>query len=485
MQCPECQFESREGAKFCNKCGHKFDLTCPECRQIDPAGSQYCSECGYNFKSDREPSNKTPETATQASPSSNKKSSFVVAPISGERKHVTVLFSDLTGYTTMSEQLDPEEVKEITSKIFGEVAKIIDKYEGIVEKYIGDAVMAIFGATKTYEDDPIRAIKAAMEISKLVESLSPDYERKIGRKLSMHSGINTGLVVTGEVDLEKGTHGIAGDTINLAARLSSLGNENEILVGRDTYIQAEGYFDFETLDPTSVKGKADPVRAYKVLSIKEQPKKVHRLQGVRANLIGRKVEIAQLNEAVTRLQQKEGLTISICGTAGTGKSRLVEEFKTSLDLRKVQWREGHAYPYAQNIPYFPLINLLNQALQIEEGDSPEKMREKIETGLSMLVGDEKAIFPYVGSLYSLSYPEIDEVSPEFWKLQLQKAILSILSALTKRGPTVICFEDLHWADPSFLELIRNILSEFNGAALFICIYPGIIRGNGVVVGNPP
>ncbi len=162
-------------------------------------------------------------------------------------------------------------------------------------------------------DDPIRAIKAAMEISNLVESLSPDYERKIGRPLSIHSGINTGLVVTGEVDLEKGIHGIAGDTINLAARLSSLGNENEIFVGSDTYTQAEGFFDFEALEPTHVKGKAEPVHVYKVLSMKDRPKKVHRLQGVRANLIGRKLEIRRLNDGIKRLHNNEGLTISICG----------------------------------------------------------------------------------------------------------------------------------------------------------------------------
>jgi len=376
----------------------------------------------------------------------------------------------MSGYTAMSERLDPEEVKEITSRIFDEISQIVDKYDGFIEKFIGDAVMAVFGATKAFEDDPIRAIKATREIHRLVKSLSPKYEERIGQPLSMHTGINTGLVVTGEVNLEKGTHGIAGDTINLAARLSSLGKENDILVGPDTYAQAEGYFDFEALEPTKVKGKAKAIRVYRVLAQKDQPKKVHRLQGVRAKLIGRKMEIAQLTEAVGNLQKGKGSTFAVCGTAGTGKSRLIEELKSTLDLKEIQWREGHAYPYAQNIPYFPLINLLNRAFQIEEGDTPERIREKVESGIAYLVGETEDVVPYVGSLYSLSYPEIENMSPESWKSKIQKAIQTILSALAQRGPTIICLEDLHWADPSFLELIRLILSDSRDPILFVCMY---------------
>ncbi|MBT3368387.1 MAG: AAA family ATPase, partial [Nitrospina sp.] len=325
-----------------------------------------------------------------------------------------------------------------------------------------------------HEDDPIRAIRAAREIHDLVEVLSPELEERVGRPLSMHTGINTGLVVTGEVNMEKGTHGVAGDSINLASRLSGLAEEGEILVGPGTYAQAEGFFDFEALEPTAVKGKAKPIQVYRILSQKDQPRKVHRLQGVRANLIGRKVETGRLKEAVDNLQKRNGSTFAVCGPAGTGKSRLVEEFKATLDLKEIRWQEGHAYPFAQNIPYFPLINLLNRAFQIEEGDPPQKVREKVESGIVYLVGEKGDVVPYVGSLYSLSYPEIDNVSPEFWKSKLQEAIKSILLGLAKRGPTVICLEDLHWADPSSLEFIRLILSDFRGPILFLCIYRPII-----------
>ena len=143
----------------------------------------------------------------------------------------------------MSEKLDPEDVKEITSRIFGEISKIVANYDGFIEKYAGDAVMAIFGVPQAHEDDPIRAVKVAHKIHELVDTISPEVEKKIGQPISMHTGINTGLVVTGEVDMERGTHGIAGDTINLASRLSNMANPGEIVIDVDTCRQVEGHFD--------------------------------------------------------------------------------------------------------------------------------------------------------------------------------------------------------------------------------------------------
>jgi tetratricopeptide (TPR) repeat protein len=277
-------------------------------------------------------------------------------------------------------------------------------------------------------------------------------------------------VVTGEIDIEKGTHGVAGDTVNLASRLCSLGKAGEILVGPDTYRQAEGHFAFEALEPTAVKGKAEPIQVHKVLSAKERPVTVHRLSGLRAGLIGRKAEIARLNEAIDNLREGTGKIFSICGAAGTGKSRLVEEFKNTLNLEEVQWIEGHAYAYSQNIPYSPMIDLLNKVFQIEEGDSTEIVRDKVESGIENLVGKKEDLAPYVGGLYSLSYPEVEDVSPEFWRSSLQEAIQTILSVLSQRAPTVFFLEDLHWADPSFVDLLRNALLEIRQPAIVLCVY---------------
>jgi class 3 adenylate cyclase len=338
MKCPKCQFDNPQGAKFCNECGQKLGVK---------------------------------EVIEKVEPS-----------IEGERKQATVLFSDLSGYTAMTERLDPEEVKEIMSQIFGEIASVVNKYDGTIEKFIGDAVVALFGVPKVHEDDPVRAIRAAREINKVVDFVSPQFESKVGKHLAMHTGINTGLLVTGEATLEKGTIGVTGDTVNLASRLSGLANPGEILVGQETYRQAEGYFDFESLEPVKVKGKAEAINVYKVLFPKEGATKIHRLSGMRADLIGRKGEMAVLGEAIGKLREGKGSILSVCGEAGTGKTRLIEDFKATLDLQNTQWREGHAYAYSQNIPYFPLIDLLNRAWRIEEGFAPEKVRERVESAIN-------------------------------------------------------------------------------------------------------
>ncbi|MDY6837603.1 MAG: AAA family ATPase [Thermodesulfobacteriota bacterium] len=451
MKCSHCQFENREDAKFCNECGSRLECTCLECGKVNPHGSKFCDECGCGLAEVSE----TPEA---------------VPAFEGERKHITVLFSDLSGYTALTERLDPEEVKAIMSRIFGEIAQIVTKYEGFIERFFGDEVMALFGVPEVHEDDPVRAIRAAVEIQHVMEEMSPEYEARVGCHLAMHIGISTGLVITGDEYIGKGRHGLTGDTVNLGARLAKLAPPGEILVGLDTYRQAEGYFTFESMEPTQVKGKEQAVCIYKVLSPKEQPTKVHRTHGVRADLIGRKMEMAQLGEAVERLREGESTVISISGSAGTGKSRLVEEFKATLDLEEIQWREAHAYSYAQNIPYYPLVDMLNRAWQIDEGDPPETVKGKLESSIEYLIGEKEDVIPYVGSLYSLSYPEIEGVSPEFWKTRLHQAIQEILSALAQRAPTIICLEDLHWADPSSLDLLRFVFSEFRHPALFLLVY---------------
>jgi class 3 adenylate cyclase/tetratricopeptide (TPR) repeat protein len=451
MECPNCTVENPDTRKFCRECGARLLSVCPQCGTENLAADHFCGECGKPLEEARDIPKAGPVTGA-------------------ERKQVTALFSDLSGYTAMTEKLDPEDVKEITSRIFNEVRNVIGKYDGFIERFAGDGVLALFGVPRAHEDDPIRAVRAAREIHEIVEALSPEHELKIGRPLAMHSGINTGLTVTADVDPEKGTHGVTGDAINVAARLSDLAEAREIFVGPETYRRAGGYFTFETLEPAKVKGKAEPIPIFRVLAVKEEPTTVHRQSGLRANLIGRKAELFQLQEAVERLKEGKGSIIAICGDAGTGKSRLLEEFKASLDLGKIRWREGHSYPYSQYIPYFPIMDLLNRAWRIEEADPPEKIREKIESGVERLLGTRKEVAPYVGTLYSLSYPEIEEVSPEFWKSHLFDGIKALVAALTQFAPTIFCFEDIHWSDPSTLDLLRFLASDPKYGALFICVH---------------
>jgi class 3 adenylate cyclase/tetratricopeptide (TPR) repeat protein len=451
MKCPKCQFENPAGKKFCGECGARLEVLCPRCQSLNPPQFKFCGDCGSKLEA--------PAETTRS-----------ISPTDSERKHVTVLFSDISGYTAMTEKLDPEEVKEIMGRVFGEISQVVARYEGFIEKFIGDAVMVLFGAQKAHEDDPVRAIRAAREIHDIVSFISPRYEKIIGRPLAMHTGICTGLVVTGEVNLEKGTHGVLGDTINTAARLSGQAKPGEIVVSPDTYHQAEGYFFFEPLEVTHVKGKAEQVKPYKVMSPREEPSKTHRISGLRAELIGRKVEMAQLQEALQNLRQGRGSIFSIVGDAGTGKSRLIEEFKATIDPAEVQWREGHAYAYSQNIPYFPVMDLLSRAWQIHEGDTTEQIRQKVEAGARARLGDREDLIPYVGSLYSLKYPEIENISPELWKARLHEALRLILGDLCKQAPAIICIEDLHWADSSSVEFLRLILKDFQLPAVFLCAY---------------
>jgi len=429
MLCPKCQSENPDKAKFCNECAAPLK---------DKKTKSY--QDGLHFK--------------------------------GERKHATVLFSDLSGYTTMTEKMDPEDVKNLMEDIFEKAGKIVEKYQGTVDSFFGDEILVLFGVPKVHEDDPIRAIHTAIEIHKLVEELSPEFERRNLGRLSMHSGINSGLVITGDKYIGKGRQGLAGDTINLANRLTGLAKPGEIIVGSDTYKIAEPHFSFEQRDPVFVKGKKDSVQTYQVIDTIKKSIRTKHLQGLRAELIGRDKELLKFNQIVNELKKSKGSVLCLYGFAGTGKSRLVEEFKS---ITNVKWIEGYSYPYTKNTPYFPLLTLFNGVFRIKEEDTQEKIKIKIEKGIKSLIIENHVIIPYIGTLYSLSYPEIDDDNPELWKSNLFDAVIEILSALAKQQPTIICIEDLHWADPSFLELIHHIQLKTNLPIFFLYISRPIVK----------
>jgi class 3 adenylate cyclase/tetratricopeptide (TPR) repeat protein len=390
--------------------------------------------------------------------------------IAHERKYATVLFSDLSGFTALSERLDHEEVKDLIARISGKITKIIAKYEGFAETLSGSAAIILFGVPKAHEDDSIRAIWAAKEIHGLIKSFSLEVEKKTGQRLCMQTGIHTGLVVAGTINPETGLFRFLGDTLNTASRLMSMAGADEIIVSPATFQQTQGYFHFDKLEPVVARGQVEPIPGYRWRGPKEQTTKTHRLSGLRADLIGRRAEMELLGDATARLLQGAGTIISICGPSGTGKSRLIQEFKESLNLSRIQWREGSAYQYAQKIPYFPLVNLLSRAWKIQGGDSPESIRAKIEAQLVNLGMDRGDFISFIGSLYSLEDPGLREINPETWKSRLHEAMQEFFLRDSRRAPTLICFEDLQWADPSSVDLLREILDQFRGQALFILSY---------------
>ncbi|MGC2433981.1 MAG: AAA family ATPase, partial [Desulfobaccales bacterium] len=451
MKCPSCRSVNEEREKFCRTCGAKLGEPCPDCGTVIFPGEKFCNECGRRLRSQ------------EAVPK-------IQEEIQAERKHVTALFADISGYTSISERLDPEELKDLVGPLIGEMAKVVIGYHGTIEKFAGDQIMALFGFPRAHEDDPVRAIRAATEIHRLAGETSQKINEALGQPLAVHIGINSGLAVTGQADFDHLTHHIAGDAINVASRLCNLAKAGETLVGQTTYTQAIGFFSFEPLEPIRVKGKSKPIQVYRFLAPKELPKKTHGVSGLRAELIGRRQEMATLAQAMDRLLKGKGTLIAIGGEAGTGKSRLIEEFRGTLDLNSINWIEGNAYNYTQNISYYPLIDLLTRELGIEESDPPERVREKLEARVAELVGAREDVAPYLGSLLSLNYPETAGVSPDFWKYSLYRAAQAILKAQTQKAPTVICLEDLHWADSTFLEFLHFTHMNQRPSAITLCTY---------------
>jgi predicted ATPase/class 3 adenylate cyclase len=401
-----------------------------------------------------------------------------VAGSEAERKQVTVLFSDLTGYTALSERLDPEETREILTPVFARAAEIVGRYQGHIDKLLGDAVMAIFGVPAAHEDDPIRAVRAALELHEAVRAMAPGLEVRTGAPIALHSGINTGLVLTGELRFGRGTAGPVGDTINLASRLMNAAPSGEIWIGPETRHLVERFFTLEDLGPRTFKGKAEPVAVARVRGMASRATADHHRRGT---FVGRHEELGVLLSAAEKLRDGQPGVIAICGDAGTGKTRLVEEFRSRLG-DDVQWLEGRGYPYAENIPYFPLIDLLNRSWGIDENDTPAAMREKLETAVSALVGDPGDALPVIARLYDLEIAGAPPIDREAFQGRLLDTLRRLLTGLVSRAPTVICLQDLHWADASTVTMIHGLTGDLRIPALLVGNYrPGYDPGPGARV----
>jgi len=453
MECPECHTENPESRKFCKECGSKLILICPNCSFENESGDKFCGECSHQLIE-------------------IKRIIKQRATVLSERKNVTILFSDMSGYTAITERLDPEEVKDLMSRIFGEITQVIVKYEGFIERFIGDAVMAIFGVPSAHEDDPIRAIKAAREIHNLVEALSPQLEVKVGQKLSMHSGINTGLVVTGEVDVQKGTHGITGDPVNLASRLEGLANKGEILVGEQTFRQAEGYFIFERQKPKKVKGKETAINVYRVIapSTRRTRFDVSSERGL-TPLVGRKEELNSLLDGFYRSKKGHGQAFTIVSDAGLGKSRFLYEFRKAMTNENVTFLEGKCLSYSKSIAYHPIIDILKSNFDIQENDSDIEIKEKVIDGLQDLAVEELSVLPYLLEILSVSDEVIDQaiINPEDMKDRIIEALKLISVKGSEIRPLIMAIEDLHWIDKSSEDAMAELMKVIPGARILLIL----------------
>ena len=329
---------------------------------------------------------------------------------------------------------------------------------------------------------PSGPLQAALEIHEFVKGLSPQYEGRIGVPLSMHSGINTGLVVTAEVDPEKGSQGVTGDAVNLAARLSGLAGPGEILVGEETARRTRGRFAFQDLGAKRVKGKAEPVSVYKLISGKAQAPASDRQ--VSSAMVGRDRELDRLELQVMKVINGEGSVVNIIGEAGIGKSRLLAELRRREVMQKVTLLEGRAISIGRNLSFYPLIDLLKQWAGISEEDSEAATFDKLDRTIRAIHPEEaEEILPFVATLMGLKlqgkYAErVQGIEGEALEKLIFKNMRELLIKGSEQTPTVIVMEDLHWADRSSLLLLQSLfrLAEKN-RILFINLFrPGYWQG---------
>ena len=459
MTCPHCHQAALSKAKFCRQCGRRVSIDCPACQAANPPESKFCGECGSALA----------PTDTAGAPSSGAPTEPPKPNVipQGERRHLTILFTDLTGYARMMEQYDPEDVQTLMASIIKRGIQIIEAYNGHVERIIGDEILALFGLPVAHEDDAIRAIKAAQEIHATVKAIKPD-SIVLTEPVAMHTGINTGLVVTARTTPVDGTFDLSGDAVNIASRLSDMARPDEILVGPETYRQSFGFFDFETQPAINIQGKLRPVAVYAVKGEKDRPMTGQRKLNLYAKLIGRHTELEQLLQAMAGVEKGNGAIIQIVGEAGTGKSRLLQEFEKALAGKPINWITGYAYAHTQQVPYFPLVGIVRRWLELDGSATAEEMSAGIAQRVGALLGSDAEEIPIIQGLIGQEVPETSGMSPEEWRRRLKSAMLNLLSAIAEEAPTVFCMEDIHWGDMASFKLLKDIIFNFVTPALVIC-----------------
>ena len=444
---------------------------------------------------------------TALAPFREKLAGLQLNPTAEQRKLVTVLFADLIGFTAMSEHMDPEDVREIMNSYFIRWTTAIEHFGGIVEKFIGDAVMAVFGLKTASEADPENAIRTALQMRDLLTQLQrDDPEDKLLENLRMRVGIHTGPVVVSWMGERKGQDFVVvGDSVNLASRLQSLAPVNGILISHDTYRHVRGVFDVQVIDPVLVKGKRDPIRVYVVLQ--EKPRAFREtgrgVEGVETAMVGRQTEMDRLQAIFHEVvNNQECRLVTILGEAGLGKSRLLLEFDDWLELQAdYYYFKGRASPVTQNTPYGLLRDLFVYRFAIQDSDPPQAVRARLEKGIGdalrngppvELPGEHQG--EHQGEPASEPHEEPAEQRqaqmkthfitrllgfeigsskflPEADPRQIQERGLAYLGeyfqALATKNPVVILLEDLHWADDSTLELLLRLARSLMHTPLLI------------------
>ncbi|MBI6547018.1 MAG: tetratricopeptide repeat protein [Cyanobacteria bacterium NC_groundwater_1444_Ag_S-0.65um_54_12] len=453
MNCPSCAAPAVEGAKFCSQCGAKLAQVCSACQAPVKEGQRFCAQCGAMLQSSGAAA---PEPVQRA----NEVFSSTRQSPEADRRVVTVLFTDVSGFTAMSEKLDPEEVTEIVNNFFKVLTEPIYRYGGVVDKYIGDAIMALFGAPIAHEDDPERAVRAAWEMQVAAKRHAEELEARTGIGLKVRIGLNTGLVVAGTVGgNQRSDYTVMGDTVNLAQRMEANARPGKVLVTSDTYSLAQHAFNFEAFDPIQVKGKAEPVQVYELAGIKARTTKLPEKDEV---VLGRDNEIAKLRGCWETTMNGRPQIISLIGDVGLGKSTLTRQFIRSARYQRAQILWARGLSYEQQTGYAVVASLLHHWLNLPDHASTQEILDHLPERLGpVLPHDDGRTIALLSHLLGIQFdhPEVKSLSPKQQRMAAFLALNEVLLAQASQVPLLLSLEDMHWADEASLEWIVSLVDR--------------------------
>lgn len=401
------------------------------------------------------------------------------AHVTGERRIVTALFADVVGSTSLASQMDPEDWTAIMNQAFDLLMPAIYRYEGTIARLMGDALLAFFGAPLAHEDDPQRAIRAGLDILAAVDKFASQVRQQYGIDFAMRIGINTGPVVVGEVGSDLAYEYTAmGDAINMAARLQSAARPMTILIGENTYRFVAPIFECADLGKINVKGKLEPVQVYEVKELKAHPGQLRGLSGFQTTMVGRQDELARLLQLTQIVQAGIGRVVVISGEAGLGKTRLVLEWRKACASMSgntnLLWVEGRCLSYGQGLAYHLLADLTRSLIAVPVSASDEQILADLGKLCTRLFGENDLnVYPFLANLLSLTPegPALEKLrgqDPQSLQNNYLNALRRLLTTLAKEKPLVIVLEDIHWADPSSIELLTQLLSLVKEVPLLFC-----------------